>query len=277
MTRTLRPPWRLALAQMRVDPGDPAANLARAEDWIGWAAGEGARVVLLPEALDCGWTHPSARSAAGPIPGGEACERLRGAARAHGVHVCAGLVERDGERLYNAAVFVDPEGRVRLHHRKIHELDFARALYSLGDRLGVVDTELGRIGLMICADGLAPGGVIARTLAHMGAQVILSPCAWAVPSDHDEKEEPYGQLWCDHYGPVARDFGVGIFGCSHVGPIVAGEWAGWNVIGCSLAVGGMGQVMRRGPYAEEALLVMDMVLPAATEGRGDEDVSAGAR
>lgn len=57
----------------------------------------------------------------------------------------------------------------------------------------------------------------------MGAQIILSPCAWAVPPDHDNVIEPYGQLWLDNYSPVARDFKMWIAGTSNVGVITGGE------------------------------------------------------
>ncbi|MGH7970093.1 MAG: nitrilase-related carbon-nitrogen hydrolase, partial [Limisphaerales bacterium] len=52
--------FRLAMVQMRVEGGRKEENLARAEARISEAARSGARVVLLPEALDLGWTHPSA-------------------------------------------------------------------------------------------------------------------------------------------------------------------------------------------------------------------------
>jgi len=252
------PLFRLALAQMRVEPGDPEANRTRAEHWIGKAKAAGAEVVLLPEVLDFGWTHSSAQDGAGPIPGGESVERLRAAAAQSQIFVCAGLAERDGERLYNAAVLIDPCGEILLHHRKIHEIPFARALYATGDRLGVVDTALGRLGLMICADALTPGNVVANSLVAMGAQGILSPCAWAVPPTHDSSQTPYGQLWVDHYGSVAAPRGPWIAGCSNVGPVVGGEWNGWRCIGNSLVMAPGGRVEcwgKHGVTAEELILV----------------------
>ncbi len=244
---------------MLVEPGRPAGNLARAEQRIGEAAARGADIVLLPECLDLGWTHPSAHELAAPIPDGGACQRLMAAATRHQLFVCAGLVERSGDRLFNAAVLVDPRGRVVLHHRKIHELDFARELYATGDRLGVADTPWGRIGLMICADGFAPGQIISRTLAAMGASLILSPCAWAVPADHDNARDPYGGLWLDNYGAVCRDAGVVIAGCSNVGPITAGPWEGRLCIGNSLVVGTDGEVSQ-GPYGVEADALIEVEL-----------------
>jgi predicted amidohydrolase len=251
---------KVALAQMLVEPGEKQTNLLRAESWIAQAARRGAEAVVLPEALTLGWTHPSARALADEIPEGESCARLRQAARAHGIFVCAGIVERTGGMLFNAAVLVDPAGEVLIHHRKIHELDFARELYACGDRLSVAKTPFGRIGVMICADGFAPGQSLSRTLGMMGARFILSPCAWAVPADHDNEREPYGQLWLDNYGPVAREFGLSIVGVSNVGPITAGPWRGRKCIGNSLVIGRDGQEVARGPYGEtaETLLVVEV-------------------
>lgn len=251
---------RLAMAQMYVTPGAPAANLERAKSMIELAAQEGAHIVVLPEAMDLGWTHPSARTLAGPLPGGETCERLRDWARCHRLHVCSGLVERAGDQVYNAAVLISPHGEVLLHHRKINELDIAHDCYALGDRLGVAHTALGVIGLMICADGFAKGQVLSRALAWMGAEIILSPSAWAVPADHDNVSQPYGQLWRDNYGPVAREFGLWIAGVSNVGPITAGPWAGRNCIGCSMLVGPDGEVALLGPYGKQAEALLSHTL-----------------
>lgn len=245
---------RLALSQMHVEPGQLQLNLSRAEQRIA-AAATLADIVLLPEALDCGWTHPSARELAGPVPGGEACERLRAAARACGIHVCAGIVERSGDHLHNAALLIGPGGGILLHHRKLHELDFARALYTCGDRLAVARTPWGCIGVMICADAFVEGLGISRTLGHMGAKLILSPCAWAVPPDF---AGPYGQLWRDSYGPPAREFRLTIAGCSNTGPVSAGEWTGWQCIGHSLVTGPDGGILGQAAYGVEQLLLIEV-------------------
>jgi predicted amidohydrolase len=259
--------FKLALVQMRVDGGAKQANLARAESLIAEAAASGAQVVLLPEAMNLGWTHSSARTEADEIPGGETCARLQGAARRHALFVCAGLIERAEKLCFNSAVLIDPDGAVLLHHRKINELDIAHDLYARGDRLGVARTPFGTMGLMVCADAFASGQVVSRTLALMDATVILSPCAWAVPANHDEVRDPYGQVWLDNYVPVARDFRVWIAGCSNVGLINDGPWRGRNCIGCSLVIGPGGERVLRGPYGVDAetILYVD-VKPALRTG-----------
>jgi predicted amidohydrolase len=247
---------KLALVQMLVEPGCKEANLLRAERRIAEAAAQGGEMIVLPEAMPLGWTHPSARTEADAIPDGESCARLRRAAKTHGVLVCSGVVERAGERIFNAAVLIDATGEVIGHHRKIYELDMAHDLYARGDRLSVTDTPFGRIGVMICADGFAPGQSISRTLALMGAQIIVSPCAWAVPADHDNVREPYGQLWLDNYCPVAREFGLVIAGVSNVGPITAGPWQGRTCIGNSLLIARDASEAARGPYGENAEAIL---------------------
>src|SRR3954469_16604247 len=106
---------RIGMAQTLVVGGQPDANLSRATAAIGRGAGLGCRIVVLPECLDLGWTDPSARNLAQPIPGPH-CQRLSDAAKSAGVYVAAGLVERQGSRLFNSAVLIGPTGELLLHH-----------------------------------------------------------------------------------------------------------------------------------------------------------------
>lgn len=248
--------FKLALAQMQVTGGDRAGNLARAEQRIDEAAANGAQVVLLPEAMDLGWTDPSAVAQAQPIPDGETCQLLMRKAEQHGVYVCSGLVEKDGVTVYNSAVLINPRGEILLKHRKINELDIGHPYYALGDRLGVAKTELATFGLFICADANADGHVLTRSLGYMGADVILSPCSWAVPANHDNQKDPYGGLWKGAYGPIAKDFSLWIAGCSNVGRMSDGPWKGWRGIGCSLVMNPNGEVALFGPYGEDADVIL---------------------
>lgn len=270
--------FKLALIQMRVEGGAKAANLRHAAELISKAAALGAEMVVLPEAMPLGWTHSSACAQGDEIPGGESCRMLQEAARRHRLYICAGLIERAEEKIFNAAVFIDLQGEVVLHHRKLNELEIAHDLYALGDRLRVARTSLGTVGVMICSDAFARGQVITRTLGLMGAEIILSPCAWAVPASHDNDKEPYGKLWLDNYQPVARDFGLWIAGVSNVGWIVDGPWAGRKCIGCSLLVGPAGEAVVRGPYGDDAetiLCASIQLRPRAAQGTGWEKVWQG--
>jgi predicted amidohydrolase len=262
------------MAQTLVEGGRPDANLNRAVDAIRRAAVQECRLVVLPECLNLGWTDPSASTLAEPIPGPHA-DRLIRTAREHRVYVAAGLVERAGDRLYNSAILIDPDGRIRLHHRKVNELDIALDLYSVGDRLGVAETELGTLGLAICADNFGTSLAISHVLARMGAQVILSPSAWAVDADHDNTREPYGKLWRDSYTELARLYDVTVIGVSNVGPMIGGPWAGRKCIGCSLTVGPGGEILAEGPYGERAEAVVCVeVRPHPPVARGTDFAAA---
>ncbi len=250
--------FKIAMIQMQVFGGEKELNLNHAVELIEHAAEQGADLALLPECLDLGWTHPSSTSLADTIPDGDACRRLKKAAAEYHIHVCAGLTERAGEHVYNAAVLIDDLGEVILKHRKINELDIGRQYYSTGDRLNVIDTSFGCIGLMICADGFAKDQVLSRSLCQMGAEIILSPCAWAVRKNHDNIADPYGDFWREVYVPVAVEFSTTIIGVSNVGAITDGPWKGRKCIGSSLAIGPDGEDIIQGPYginAETILLV----------------------
>jgi len=253
---------------MLVAGGQPAANLGRAEAFIHDAAGNGCRLVVLPECMDLGWTDPSARQLAQPIPGPHS-ERLSRSASQHGLYVVAGLVERTGDKLYNSAVLIDPRGKVLLVHRKINELEIAQDLYAIGDRLAVAQTELGTLAISICADNFPNSLVIGHTLARMGAQLLLSPSAWAVNADHDNRVDPYGEIWRRAYRELGRLYDLPVIGVSNVGWLIDGPWKGRKAIGCSLATDHHGETLAVGPYGEkaEALLVVD-VEPRQPRARG---------
>lgn len=261
-TQPVQEPFKLALAQMQVVGGELDTNLKHAAEMIKEAAENGAQLVLLPEAMDLGWTDPSALELAEPVPDGKTAGMLSQMAKRFQIYVCSGLTEKDGEMVYNSAILVDPSGEVILLHRKINELDIGHPYYALGRSLKVVQTDLGAIGLMICADASTGKREILRTLSYMGADIILSPSAWAVAADHNHAENPYGDLWRNAYIPVARDFRVWIASCSNVGWMTGGPWKGMKTIGCSMVIGPGGSEILNAPYGVDAdtILYVDITL-----------------
>jgi predicted amidohydrolase len=264
----VQPKVRIGLGQILVEGGRAGANIARAVAMVRRAAEAECQIVVLPECLDAGWTHPAAVELAEPIPG-RTSDALASAAAAHSMYLVAGLTEREGDRIYNAAVLIGPEGRILLQHRKLNELDIAHSLYANGDRLGVAHTPLGTLGVTICADNFPESLVFGHALARMGCQLLLSPCAWAVDADHDNGREPYGDLWRRAYSELARLYDMPVIGVSNVGWLDAGPWRGRKCIGCSLAVGAGGTVLAQGPYGEaaQALVAVDVELRPPMKGQ----------
>jgi len=248
--------FKLAIVQMRVDGGSRIKNLERAGERIKEAANNNAEIILLPEAMDLGWTDPSSLKEAQPVPCGETSNFLTEMAKKYKVYICSGLTEKDGEKVYNSAIIIDPVGEIILKHRKINELDIGHPYYNLGNRLNVVGTEYGTLGLMICADATASDHVLTQSLAYMGADIILSPSSWAMPSEHDNQKEPYGDTWRNAYVPVAKAFRIWIASASNVGWMTGGPWKGWKAIGSSMVVNPDGKEVLNGPYGVDADTIM---------------------
>lgn len=242
---------RIGLGQLLVEGGEPTRNLARAIALIGRAAGESCDFVLLPETLDFAWTHPSALREAQPIPG-PFSDQLCTAAAQHGLYVCAGLTERGADgRNYNAAILIDPQGRIILKYHKINLLTVEQPFYAVGQTLNVVDTPFGKIGVNICADNYPDALPIGHTLARMGAEFILAPASWTVDYAVTEEQDPYREKWLQPFSLLARLYNVVVVSTTSVGYIVGGPYEGMKSVGCSLAVDAHG-VQVRGPFNEFA-------------------------
>lgn len=247
-------PFKLALIQMKVEGGNREFNLIRAEKMISEAADNFAKVVLLPEALNLGWTHPSALLDAEKIPDGKTTKFLIKQAMEKELYICCGLIEQDGKKVYNSAVIINPNGKIILKHRKINELDIGLEYYSTGDSLNVCKTEFGTFGLVICADAFVSSNL--KTLGKLGAEIILSPCSWATPKEHNNFDEPYGDEWKKSYIPIAKEFSLWIAGCSNVGWITDGPWKERKCIGKSLVINRKGNVEIIGPYGVDAETIL---------------------
>lgn len=243
---------KLAMAQMLVEGGNKKGNLERASQRIATAAKNGADLILLPEILDLGWTHSSAKTEAEPIPGGSTYESLALAARKNNIYVCAGITEKDKDKVYNSAVLINREGQLLLKHRKVHELDIAHDVYSQGTGINTCETEFGTIGLLICADATAKDYVLTRSMGYLDADIILLPSSWAVPPDFDNAKTPYGGSWRKAFNTVCKEFNLTIASVSNVGKISDGPWKDWLCIGNSLFCGNNTEVMNTLPHGEKA-------------------------
>ncbi|HSK28126.1 MAG TPA: carbon-nitrogen hydrolase family protein [Jiangellales bacterium] len=160
-------------------------NVQHAADWVRRCVeSSGADLVVLPESVTTGFS-PGCGPAelwdlVGPVDG-PAADPLREAARDLGVHLAWGAYEPGPTRgvVFNAAVLAGPGGDVLGVYRKTHpfctELRSRGGWVTPGDEVCVVETDLGRIGMVICFDGDYPE--LARITAVRGAEVLLRPSA----------------------------------------------------------------------------------------------------
>ncbi len=256
---------KIGMGQLLVEGGEPARNMDRAEKMIIEASQKGCQIILLPETLDLGWTHPSVLKEAQPIPGPYS-DRLCAAAKKFGIFVCAGLTEKMPQKRHNTALLINSKGEIIVKYHKINELTVEHPFYDIGQSLSVVDTEFGKIGVNICADNYIDGLPIGHTLARMGAQLILSPSSWTVDYSVDETMDPYREKWIKPYSILAKAYDLVIVGTTSVGYIVGGPYEGKKMVGCSLAVDKSG-IIARGLFNEFAgeLIIADVEIPERNE------------
>ncbi len=179
----------IAVAQLAITVGEPGANRQAAAAAVAEAARAGARLVVLPELCDSGYvfgdaaTPPAAEAAglAAPVTDSATLRQWRALAAEHGLLIVGGFCELGADgRLYNSAAAVDASG-TRAVYRKAHLWDREKLVFTPGDAAPpVVDTELGRVAVMICYDLEFPEWV--RLAALDGADLIAAPVNWPAVS-----------------------------------------------------------------------------------------------
>jgi predicted amidohydrolase len=176
---------------------DRARNLERAEHWIGVAATAGARLCALPENFSFMREegirpHPGAEPLDGPTS-----RFLRDQAKRHGLVLVGGSFPEaipGDERVHNTSVLVGEDGEVHAVYRKIHLFDVElpdasfreSAAVAPGDTVVVAQTLAGCLGLSICYDVRFPE--LYRELVARGAEILLVPSAFTVPTGRDHWE-----------------------------------------------------------------------------------------
>ncbi len=211
------------------------------------AVRQGAELVVLPECMDTGYLFNSAehcRALAEPVPDGAFVSAMSALARKHGIFLASGITEWDPvrERIFNSGIMLDRDGQVAIHYHKQFLATHDQNWFSFGERgCPVVDTDLGRIGLLICFDGRIPE--IARSLALQGAEIIVDMANFFAMDQ--------AEMW----GP-ARAYENGVW-------LVAATKAGYErsiyYPGGSMIVDPKGRVVARMPYDRHGVVVADVV------------------
>jgi predicted amidohydrolase len=166
------------IAAVQVEPGlmKNRDNLVSILGWVSKAAANQANLVVFPECSLSGYIFHSRGEAlpfAETVPG-PSTEEVASLCRELGVYVVFGLLEREGDRLFNAAVLVGPQGLIA-GYRKNH-LPFLGVdrFVDMGDRpFSVHQTPIGNIGLYICYDIVFPES--SRVMTLMGADILALP------------------------------------------------------------------------------------------------------
>ncbi len=140
-----------AAIQMDATPAPTAERLARASDLIAQAAAQGAQLIALPEVFNTGYRYTDENYRRAEPIDGPTVQWMRAQAAEHGVHVAGTLFLLDHDEVYNAALLIAPDGMM-WRYNKHYPWGWERAYYREGQDITIADTELGKIGMMICWD-----------------------------------------------------------------------------------------------------------------------------
>jgi predicted amidohydrolase len=255
---------RIAICQILVIDGDREGNFRRIEYALDQAESQHAQIAVFPESSILGWENPDAHRLAAPIPGNDS-DRIAALARKHSLMIAIGLDEKDGDKLYDSAILVDKTGKLLWKHRKINVLpELMTPPYSQGrpEDIGVVETEYGRIAVLICADTFTDAFV--QRLKSLRPDLMLVPYGWAATNDqwpgHSKDLEKLVQsraalVQC----PMA--------GVDLVGEMTHGPWAGWTYGGSSFVADGTGRILFTARDRDTDIHVLDVAVGSLANPR----------
>jgi len=237
--------------------GDRRGNLARIEHAIIEAKSDGADIVCLPEMALLGWVNPDAHRRARPIPGKDS-ESLCKLARNHQIFLTIGLAEKEADLLYDTALLIDSEGQILLKHRKINILaELMTPPYTPGEKVHVVETRLGRIGLLICAD--THEAEILAQMAELQPKLVVVPYGYAAGED---AWPGHGKALEAVVTNTAKIAGAPVIGTNLIGQISHGPWTGLTYGGHSVAADKAGKLLALGADLDRDIKLLTLKLEA---------------
>jgi len=176
--------FRVALAQTESTAADKEANMATMKTAVTQAKKQGASLVIFPELSLTGYVvRDQIYELAEQIPG-PSIRVMEKVARDANVHIVFGmpeLSEKTQATVYNVSVLVGPKGcigKYRKMYLPTHSVFEEKRYFRPGYLPAAFDTDLGKIGLIICYDIFFPE--VSRLTRLAGAQLIV--CISASPA-----------------------------------------------------------------------------------------------
>ena len=213
---------RAAVVQAASVAFDCDATLEKLRALTADAAKSGAKLVLFPEAFVSGYprgldfgARVGSRSYEGrddfrryfdssiDVPG-PAVDFMGKVARENAVHLVVGVIERDIGTLHCTVLFFAPDGTYLGKHRKLMPTASERLIWGFGDgsTLPVYDTDIGKLGAVICWENYMP--MTRMAMYAKGIQIYCAPTAdardsWISTMRHVALEGRCFVLACNQY------------------------------------------------------------------------------
>jgi nitrilase len=200
-------------------------------------------------------------------------EKLAECAESNGVYLTVGVTERDkvNKTLFCSLLYFGPDGSLLGKHRKIKPTAAERLVWGEGDgsTLCTFDTEIGKIGGLICWENYMP---LARmAMYNKGVEIYLAPTAdsrdsWNATMQHIAFEGRCYVIGCNQYF-TKRDFP------QHLQSELAEDRPEVLSRGGSVIVSPLGEVLAGPLYDEEGILTAEVDLDELVRSRMDFDVT----
>lgn len=278
-----------AVVQMASVPTDSMATTRLAVARLHEAVGQGAKLVVYPEALIGG--YPKGASFGAPIgmrkPEGRAAfaryhaaaidldgpevAMLAEASAETGVFAVIGVIERDSATVYCTALYFDGEKGLVGKHRKLMPTAAERLIWGFGDgsTMPVFKTDMGTIGAVICWENYMPA--LRMHMYHQGISLYCAPTAddrdtWLPTMQHIAQEGRTFVLTACQYITRAA------YGPDHESAL-GDDPATVMMRGGSAIVGPLGKVLAGPDFTGETILYAQIDLGEVIRAKYDFDVT----
>jgi predicted amidohydrolase len=243
--------YRVGYCQFKPLLLQPEANRTRIREMLSEV---NADLIVLPELATSGYffdTLAEVESVAEAAETGPTAVFLRELAQSRNCSIMIGFPEREGRKLYNSAMLVNPDG-TQFVYRKTHLFYREKLFFSPGNTgFQIVPAKNGiEVGMMICFDWYFPES--ARTLALDGAKILIHSANLVLP-------------WCQQ-AMITRSLENRVFSitCNRVGTETR-DGADLTFTGCSQVLGPRGEILSRAEESGEALTVVKIDTDAADD------------
>ncbi|KAK3174598.1 hypothetical protein OEA41_001844 [Lepraria neglecta] len=212
-------------------------------------------------------------------------DALSRTAKENHIYLSAGIIEQDSSTLYCTAILIDREGVLLHKHRKLIPTAAERLVWGrgAGDGLVVSDTEIGKVGGLICWENYMPAARLA--LYQKGIEIYVAPNAddspsWTATMQHIAKEGRCFVINCNQFCKVTLSclrFPTNLPPFAATNPSDkkpdGSVWEANDILshGGSCIIGPLGTFLAEPVWDKEAILYAELPMTVLTEAKMDFD------
>lgn len=172
---------KAALIQLHSRPTEIADNVAKGKAMYHEAVKQGAELIAFPELWSCGYYLETFDFKAAVRENEWIIKDFCESARKDRTVIVLPLPQEKDGRLYIGLYVIESNGEIIAEYQKSFLWGREQRYFTPGEKkYDVIDTSVGKIGVLICYDAEFPEP--SRILALRGAQLILVPSVWSIPA-----------------------------------------------------------------------------------------------